>query len=111
MDISKVAVESSSRQFTLEDRDKKLRKACKDFEAIFTYQLLKSMRRTVQKCDLFHGGQGEEIYESLMDMELSKQMADLGPGSLSRLLYDQFRQQFGAKGESDGKIDPTAKGK
>ena len=111
MEISKAATESSSRQLTLEDRDRKLRKACKDFEAIFTYQLLKSMRRTVEKCDLFHGGQGEEIYESLMDMELSKQMADLGPGSLSRLLYDQFRQQFGSKGEGDGKIDPTIKRK
>ncbi len=86
---------STQNIFTKEAKDKKdqeLRKACKDFEAIFTYQLLKSMRNTIEKCDLLHGGQGEEIYQSLFDMELSKQMADLSPGSLSRLLYDQFRK-------------------
>ncbi len=73
-------------------KDMELRKACKEFESIFTYQLLKSMRKTIQKCALVHGGQGEEIYQSLFDMELSKQMADLSPGSLSRLLYEQLRK-------------------
>ncbi len=71
-------------------RDEKLFKACKDFEAIFTYHLLKTMRRTIDKCDLIHGGQGEEIYESMFDMELSKGMAGLGPGSLADLLYRQL---------------------
>ncbi len=74
-------------------KDRELQKACKEFEALFTYQLLKSMRRTVEKCDLFHGGQGEEIYESLFDLELSKQMADMGPNSLSRMLYEQLKRE------------------
>ena len=90
MHTSKVGLRNAIHPPSLEQRKNKLKKACKDFEAVFTYQMLKSMRRTVHKCDLFHGGQGEEIYESLMDMELSKQMADLGPGSLSRMLYDEF---------------------
>jgi murein DD-endopeptidase MepM/ murein hydrolase activator NlpD len=71
-------------------REEKLRQACKDFESIFTYQLLKSMRRTVQKCDLFHGGTDEEIYQSLFDQELAKSMAGLGQSSLSELLYRQL---------------------
>ncbi len=107
MHTSKVGIRNSLQTLNLQQRREKLKKACKDFEAVFTYQMLKSMRRTVQKCDLFHGGQGEEIYQSLMDMELSKEMADLGPGSLSRMLYDQFKDQLpvisGALNRENGK--------
>lgn len=71
--------------------DRKLRKACEDFEAVFTYQLLRSMRQTVEKCDLFHGGAGEEVYESMLDQELSRSMAGVGKGGLADLLYEQLR--------------------
>ncbi len=101
----KIGIRNTLRPPDLEQQKKKLRKACKDFEAVFTYQMLKSMRNTVQKCDLFHGGQGEEVYQSLLDMELSKKMADLGPGSLTRLLYDQFKDRLGPGPESVGRID------
>jgi len=76
-------------------KDTKLKKACKDFESILTYQLLRSMRKTVDKCGLFHGGKGEEIYQSLFDMEISKDMSDFGPNSLARLLYDQMKGPAG----------------
>lgn len=75
----------------LDRKDHELKKACREFEAIFTYQLLKSMRRSVDKCDLFHGGQGEEIYESLLDQELAKKMAGQGSNSLAEFLYRQLR--------------------
>ncbi len=87
-----------------DSRQDKLRKACKEFESIFTYQLLKSMRDTVQKCDLFHGGTGEEIYESLLDQELAKSMAGLGANSLSELLYRQLSR------EEDPAAGPAAPG-
>jgi len=79
-------------------RDKELKKACQDFEAVFTYQLLKSMRKTIEKSDLFHGGQGEEIYEALLDQELSKKMAGSGRTSLANLLYQQLRGKTGFSG-------------
>jgi murein DD-endopeptidase MepM/ murein hydrolase activator NlpD len=85
------------------DRDEQLRKACKEFESVFTNELLKSMRRTIEKCDLFHGGQGEEIYESLLDQELSKKMAGLSPGSLANVLYRQFKQET-----ADGAMEDPA---
>lgn len=73
-----------------QQRDKELRKACQDFESVFTYELLKSMRKTIDKCELFHGGQGEEIYESLLDQELAKNMSGYGSNSLSEILYQQL---------------------
>jgi murein DD-endopeptidase MepM/ murein hydrolase activator NlpD len=74
-------------------RDQKLRKACEDFESVFTYQLLRSMRKTIDKCDLFHGGSGEEIYESLLDQELAKSMAGRGAKSLAEILYQELRHK------------------
>lgn len=73
-----------------QQRDNNLRKACQDFESVFTYELLKSMRKTIDKCELFHGGQGEEIYESLLDQELAKNMSGYGSNSLSEMLYQQL---------------------
>ncbi len=96
-------------------RDESLKKACKDFEAVFTYQILKSMRSTVEKCDLFHGGQGEEIYESLLDQELSKKIAGGGSNSLSEFLYQQLKGKdsqnlqgpdTGTTGENKGNSTP-----
>jgi murein DD-endopeptidase MepM/ murein hydrolase activator NlpD len=80
-------------------KDKELRKACKDFESVLMHQLLKTMRRTIEKCRMFHGGHGEEIYESILDMELSKIMAGLGPNSLSNLLYEQLKALTSHEGE------------
>jgi murein DD-endopeptidase MepM/ murein hydrolase activator NlpD len=75
-----------------EERDKKLKEACKQFESIFTYEMLKSMRNSIQKCDLFSGGQAEEVYQSMLDQELSKNMAGNGSNSIADLLYQQFKQ-------------------
>jgi len=77
--------------FGAEQKDRKLKKACKDFEAVLTYQVLSSMRKTVGKSELFNGGQGEEIFQSLFDMQISKEMSGFGPNSLARLLYDQLK--------------------
>ncbi len=73
--------------------NKDLKKACQEFESIFTYQLLKSMRRTIEKSDLFHGGQGEEIYESLLDQELAKNVSASDYNSLANLIYQQFKRE------------------
>ncbi|MBN2060134.1 MAG: peptidoglycan DD-metalloendopeptidase family protein [Deltaproteobacteria bacterium] len=69
-----------------------LKKACREFESVFAHEILKSMRRTIEKVDLFHGGQGEEIYESMLDQELSKKLAGYGSNSLTDLLYQQLKR-------------------
>jgi len=74
-------------------KDQDLRKACKEFESVFVHQLLKSMRRTIDKCDLFHGGQGEEIYESMLDEEYAKRMVGHGKNSLANILYEQLKSR------------------
>ncbi len=75
----------------IDERDNRLKKACREFESVFTYEMLKSMRSSIEKCDLFHGGQAEEIYESMLDQELSKNMAGKGSNSIAELLYQQLK--------------------
>ena len=91
-------------------RDDSLMKACKEFESVYTYQLLKSMRATIEKCDLFHGGRGEEIYESLLDQELSKSMAGSSYNSLASMLYRQLKGKEGPTGVEENNIVFTEKG-
>ncbi len=87
-------------------RDRELRKSCKEFESVFTYQLLRSMRRTVEKCDLFHGGSGEDVYEALLDQELSKSMAGMGERGLADLLYQQLRRKQTGEPRGEGGAPP-----
>lgn len=81
------------------EKDEDLKKACKEFESVLTYQLLKTMRGSIEKCDLFHGGRGEEIYESFLDQELSKSVAGGGRSSLAELLYQQLKPSEPETGE------------
>lgn len=50
-------------------------------------QMLKSMRATQEKNPFFHGGQAEEIYQSLLDMELTDQMTKSTSKTLSEPMY------------------------
>lgn len=69
---------------------KKLKDSCLDAESIFVGQMLKQMRSTVEKGDLFHGGQTEEIFEDMLydqyALTLSK-TADLG---IAKKMYEQL---------------------
>jgi flagellar protein FlgJ len=68
----------------------KLREACSDFESIFMQQMLKEMRKTVDKTSLTHGGQAEEIFSDLLDTERAKEMK-VGLGDM---LFSQLSQNI-----------------
>jgi flagellar protein FlgJ len=71
--------------------DSKLKASCDDMEALFIHHLLTEMRKTVAKAGLIDGGRSEEIYTSLMDAELAKEMARSGGLGLSAILQEQLR--------------------
>lgn len=74
------------------ERDNRLKKSCEEFESVFTYEMLKSMRKGIEKCDLFSGGQAEEMYQSMLDQELSKSMVGKSSNSISNMLYQQLKK-------------------
>lgn len=73
--------------------DAELRKACEELESVFLEQLLKEMRRTVPKDDLFSGGRGEDVFQSMFDQEIAKKMAGRGGIGLAEILVRQLSRQ------------------
>ncbi|MBI2400869.1 MAG: peptidoglycan DD-metalloendopeptidase family protein, partial [Deltaproteobacteria bacterium] len=72
------------------ESQKELKRAVADFESLFINQMFKSMRETIGKSELFHGGKAEDIYTSMLDTELSKNMAQAGGIGLANMLLRQL---------------------
>lgn len=73
-------------------RDKKLRKACADFEAVMTYQMLKSMRKTVPSLSPLSKFPGKETYDMMMDQKVAEELSRRGNGlGIQDLLYRQLK--------------------
>lgn len=77
--------------------ERKLKQVCSDFEAIFIYRMLETMRRTVPEGGFISGsgGLGNNPYQALMDQKLSETLASQGGGiGIARVLYEQLRGDF-----------------
>lgn len=95
----------SSSKYSAEEL-KKLKKACADFESIFTYELLKTMRKTVldNKTGMNYG---KDTYMMIMDQKLAESISIHGNGlGLQKMLYEQFtnKQTHGISGEVKNKL-------
>ncbi|MBI5601866.1 MAG: peptidoglycan DD-metalloendopeptidase family protein [Deltaproteobacteria bacterium] len=66
----------------------RLKEAAKELEALFIYELLKEMRQTTQG-GFLGKGLGNDIYNSLFDMEVARLTADRGLG-LGEMLLKQL---------------------
>ncbi len=73
--------------------DPKLQAACRDMESLFLSYLFKEMRATINKSGFISGGKAEEIFTSLLDVEISKKMSDAGGIGLSSILLKQLGGQ------------------
>ena len=73
-------------------RDAKLRQTCQDLESVFTGYLLKSMRSTVQKSDLFGGDQKEDMFQDMLDDEMARASSKQKGTGLAEMLYRQLSE-------------------
>jgi len=55
-----------------------VKKAAKDFEAMFMSSMLESMSAGIKPDKTFGGGQGEQIYRSMLNQEYGKALASTG---------------------------------
>lgn len=74
------------------DREQ-IKKLSEDFEAIFLELMLKSMRDTVPKGELFDGGNGEDIFRSMLDSEYAKSMASQRFSGIANAIEKSLLQQ------------------
>ena len=78
-----------------------LDEAAKQFEAIFLRMLLRQMRQTVPKTDLFGSNSNEqEIYEEMLDSALADGLAESRGLGIAQVLFDQFRDHVAAGAET-----------
>jgi Rod binding domain-containing protein len=82
------------------DKDKqaqlaKLKKACEQFESLFVYYMLKTMRSASQESSLLGEGMGSEIYTQLFDEGLSEKMAESGPFGIGDMLMKNYAKRLG----------------
>lgn len=87
---------------TIEGEKERLKKAAKDFEAFFMYQMLKTMRETVPENPLvkdspFSNGHGKDTFTQIFDMEISKKMVGSVKESISEVLYRSLEKVIEAQ--------------
>jgi flagellar protein FlgJ len=102
MDISKIVKgetvdgTTKSQTATSDDplRDKKLRKACRDFESIFLFNLFKEMRQTIPRSGMLPSAPGKETFQMMFDQKIAEDLAGRGEGmGLQKMLYEQLRRR------------------
>jgi Rod binding protein. len=70
--------------------DEQLKKACQDFESIFVSMVLRNMRATIPKDDLYNNSFGMDIFTSMLDDEYAKKISEAGGFGLADILYKQL---------------------
>lgn len=71
-------------------QDSRLKEACREMEAVFLNMMMKSMRATVQKSSLMGDSSQEEVFRSMLDAEMTKNMAHAGGTGFGDMLYRQL---------------------
>ena len=80
----------ASKNPAADQTDPKLRAACSEMESLFINYLFKEMRATIDKSGFISGGRAEEIFTSLRDVELSREISGAGGIGLSAVLLEQL---------------------
>ena len=82
-------------------------KLAEEFESIFTEIVLKSMRETVPDKGLIDGGNGEDVFRSMLDSEYAKSMAVQRRSGIA----DALERQLLAQADQQAQNTRTAEGK
>jgi Rod binding domain-containing protein len=72
-----------------QDPSKAIRQTSEQFEAYFIQQMMKTMRESIEKSDLIDGG-NMDMYQDLMDKEVSLQMVKRGGMGLANMMERQM---------------------
>lgn len=74
-------------------KERKLRQACADFEAIILAKSLSLGRESVPEGGIIGGGFADEMYRSMYENELAKKMSQGNGMGFGEMLYRQIKTQ------------------
>lgn len=90
--IDKVSSENNNLKYDKEFEKKRLREVSEDFEALMINQMLKEMRKTVDKSGLIDGGTAEQIFEDMLYDEYAKEFSKTKTFGLADIIYNQMEK-------------------
>ncbi len=83
----------------------KLKKACRDFEAIFISYMLKAMNKTTENSELFGNGLGGDIYREIFNEKLAEHLSQTGEFKIGDIIYQKYAEMLNRGEENtDSKI-------
>ncbi|KLI13507.1 rod-binding protein [Brachyspira hyodysenteriae] len=93
--IDETTTENVNKAISKYDKDfekKRLRQVSEDFEALMINQMLKEMRKTVNKTGLIDGGMAEQIFEDMLYDEYAKEFSKTKTFGLADIIYNQMEK-------------------
>lgn len=87
IDLSKSVKNAGSNE-----KQQKLQHVAHEFESMFVNLLFKQMRKTIPNSKLIDGGSAEDIFEEMLDSEISKKIAQRGGLGIADALMEQFNR-------------------
>ncbi|HPP74244.1 MAG TPA: rod-binding protein, partial [Armatimonadota bacterium] len=70
-----------------DNTDPALMKVCVEFESLLATQMLKKMKESVPKTDLFGSRDKEEMFQDMLDQEVCLNLSKSGSIGLAEVLY------------------------
>lgn len=67
-----------------------LKNSATEFESLFFEIMLKSMRDSIQKSNFIDGGNGEDVFQGMLDSEYSRVLASQGITGISDSIKDHL---------------------
>lgn len=78
-------------------QEKRLDQACRLFESHFLKEMMKAMRKTVDKSEFLSGGMGEEMFTDMLDQAICDASAQAKSMGLADMLKQQLSRDAGAR--------------
>ncbi|MDR0453518.1 MAG: rod-binding protein [Deferribacteraceae bacterium] len=81
----------------------KLREACQGFEAIFTHQMLKTMRTATMDGGLIKKSNAEKIFTDMLDQEMAEIQSKTSRNGIADMLFEQLKTTLVKEYPENGK--------
>lgn len=85
-------IQTPEREKYLKLQKERLQEASYDLEAIFVNMLLKEMRKSIEKTEMFHGGYAEDMWNDMLYDEYAKNIAKSNKFGMANMIYNQMEK-------------------
>jgi flagellar protein FlgJ len=99
---------TAAKNIAADRHDPRLHAVCAEMESLFINYLIQEMRATIDKSGFISGGRAEEIFTSMLDVELSRKISGAGGFGLSSILLEQLGRMTPAREQSNLPSDAEA---